>query len=111
MHALSLASQFCRQLVSELSHLVDKFLVCTDAKITIHWCLSDLKEPKTIFVENRTQVIRSCLETSLDLLMEEQVEGGDIDNQKIEGNLQKKNYKDVLFWIPSGLNKADCGTK
>ena len=75
-HALALASQFCRQLVTELAHLLQNFIVCTDAKICIYWCLSDCKVPKTIFVENRTQMIKSCLETSIDLLMENQAERG-----------------------------------
>ena len=110
MHGLSLASQFCRQLVSELGHLIGNFLVCTDAKITIFWSLSDSLEPKTIFVENRTQLIRSSIQTSIDLLLEEQSEEEGTGDLKIKGNLQK-NYKDILFWIPSPLNKSDCGTK
>ena len=110
-HGLALAAQFCRQLVSELAHLLQNFIVCTDAKICVYWCLSNCRTPKTIFVENRTQMIKSSLETSIDLLMESQAERGDTENLKTRGDLQKQNYKDVLFWIPSGLNKSDCGSK
>merc|ERR1711954_34126 len=116
LHGLALAAQFCQQLVSELAHLLQNFIVCTDAKICLYWCLSNSRTPKTIFFENRTQIIKSSLQTSIDLLMESQAERGDTgktggDTEETKGDIQKQNYKDVLFWIPGTMNKSDCGSK
>merc|ERR1711978_65473 len=110
MHALSLASQFCRDIVAELGALFDNFLICTDARVTLQWILSDSESPKTIFVENRVQIIKSCAQTCIDLLAEEH----GFQNLGMSSKYQPgppKNFKDVLFWLSGPKNYSDLGTK
>ena len=110
LHALSLACQFCREIVADLGPLFDSFLVCTDAKVTLFWVLNQSEIPKTIFVENRIQIVRSCLQTSIDLLSEQHGPQNLGKSSKSQpGPL--KNFKDVLFWIPSSKNRSDLGSK
>ena len=110
LHALSLASQFCRDIVAEMASLFDSFLVCTDAKVTLFWAISQSQNPKTIFVENRIQIIKSCLQTSIDLLAEEHgLQNLSRSPKSQAGPL--KNFKDVLFWVPTSKNRSDLGSK
>ena len=79
LQGLSLGSQMLKQIVSELGISLKKIILGVDAKVAIWWSISNNTEKMSIFVANRSTIIKNELNQASQLLYDLHVSEG-LDN-------------------------------
>ena len=99
-----------KQIVSELGISLKKIILGVDARVAIWWAISNNTDKMSIFVANRSTIIKNELNQAAQLLYDLHV-SEDLDNVVTRNPPAPDSYLDTITWVPAEYMTADIGSK
>ena len=110
LQGLSLGSQLLKQIVSELGLSLCRIILGIDARVAIWWAIASNNDKMSIFVKNRSTIIKNEINQATQLLYDIHM-SENLDNIVTRNPPTSDSYLDIITWVPAELMSADLGSK
>ena len=95
MQGLSLGSQMLKQIVSELGTTINRLILGIDARVAIYWAMGHNTDKMSIFVGNRSNIIKNELNQAAQHLHDLHVSEG-LNNNVTQNTPPPDAYLDII---------------